>query len=224
MPFSHSSADTVSARAQVGGEHDTGGAWGRVAVNPGGHGTPVHSTLQMWVAPEGERPPELPTVTLQNGLELFESHLSLWGGEIERMGAGRWTYVRYPSDRPQRCEIDKQRLTREFGDLYGAKQRLLIPRETSDAWFAPADSTESPPGAPEPPVSPVGGAEPPVSPVGGAEPPVTPVGGAVAAGATPPAGLVADLAQLAQLRDAGSLSDAEFAAAKARLLGQSPPA
>jgi hypothetical protein len=35
--------------------------------------------------------------------------------------------------------------------------------------------------------------------------------------------LVAELAKLAQLRQAGSLSDTEFAAAKARLLGQSPP-
>jgi hypothetical protein len=96
VPFLHSKADAVSARAQVGSEHDTGGAWGRVAVNPGGHGSPVHATLQMWVAPEGEqRPSELRTVTLQNGQTLFESHLSVWGGEIERMGAGRWTYVRY---------------------------------------------------------------------------------------------------------------------------------
>jgi hypothetical protein len=88
-----------------------------MAVNPGGHGTPIHATLQMWIAPEGERPPELRTVTLQNGLTLF----------------------------------------------------------------APAGP------------------------------------------ATAPAGLVADLAELARLREAGSLSDTEFAAAKARLLGQSPP-
>jgi hypothetical protein len=107
-----------------------------VAVNPGGHGSPVHATLPTWVAPDGEQPPELwhsltrqpTTVTLQDGQTLFESHLSLWGGEIERIGAGRWTCVRYQSDRPQRCKIDEQRLTREFGDLYGGKQRLLIPR------------------------------------------------------------------------------------------------
>jgi hypothetical protein len=102
----------MSARAQVGSEHDTGGAWGRAAVNPGGHGSPVHATLQMWVAPEAEQPPQLRTVTLENGMTLFESHLSLWGGEIERMGAGRWTHVHYRADQPQRCEIDKDRLTR----------------------------------------------------------------------------------------------------------------
>jgi hypothetical protein len=106
MPFLHSKTDAVSARAQVGSEHDTGGAWGRAAVNPGGHGSPVHATLQMWVAPEGERP-DLPTVTLENGMTLFESHLSLWGGEIERMGAGRWTYVRYRADQPQRVRSTK---------------------------------------------------------------------------------------------------------------------
>ena len=208
MPFLHSRTDAVSARAQVGSEHDTGGAWGRMAVNPGGHGTPVHTTLQMWVAPDGQQPAELPTVTLQNGLTLFESDLSLWGGEIERMGAGRWTYVRYHSDQPQRCEIDEQRLKREFGDLYGGKQRLLIPKETSDSWFtSPAGAT----------------AQPPASAAGDAEPPGSPPGDAVAPAETPPAGLVADLAQLAHLRDVGSLTDTEFAAAKARLLGQSPP-
>jgi hypothetical protein len=205
MPFLHSRTETRSARAQVGSEHDTGGAWGRMAVNPGGHGTPVHATLQMWVAPEGEQPPELRTVTLQNGLTLFESHLSLWGGEIERMGTGRWTYVRYPPDRPERREIDEPRLKRQFGDLYGGKQRLLIPKETSDGWFATA--------VPEPSASAAGVLEPAASPADDA----------VTAAETPPEGLVADLAQLAQLRDAGSLSDTEFATAKARLLGQSPP-
>jgi hypothetical protein len=212
-----------------------------MAVNPGGHGTPVHATLQMWVAPDGQQPAELPTVTLQNGLTLFESHLSLWGGEIERMGAGRWTYVRYHSDQPQRCEIDEQRLKREFGDLYGGKQRLLIPKETSDSWFAsPARATAQPPASAagataQPPASAAGAtaqprasaagatAQPPASAAGDAEPPGSPPGDAVAPAETPLAGLVADLAQLAHLRDVGSLTDTEFAAAKVRLLGQSPP-
>jgi hypothetical protein len=220
MPFLHSKAGAVSARAQVGSEHDTGGAWGRAAVNPGGHGSPVHATLQMWVAPEGEQPPELRTVTLENGMTLFESHLSLWGGEIERMGAGRWTYVHYRSDQPQRCEIDKDRLTREFGELYGGKQRLLIPRETSDGWFADPAAAEPPaalPAAvPEPSAAlPAAAPEPSAAAAAAAD--------AVTVAEAPPEGLVAELAQLAQLRDAGSLSEAEFAAAKARLLGQSPP-
>jgi hypothetical protein len=41
--------------------------------------------------------------------------------------------------------------------------------------------------------------------------------------AAEPDGLVADLSRLADLRAAGTLSDAEFAAAKARLLGQGKP-
>lgn len=146
-------------------------------------------------------------MTLENGMTLFESHLSLWGGEIERMGAGRWTYVHYRADQPQRCEIDKDRLTREFGELYGGKQRLLIPRETSDGWFAD-------PGAAEPSAA---------LPAAAPEPSAAPAADAVTVAEVPPEGLVAELAQLAQLRDAGSLSEAEFAAAKARLLGQSPP-
>jgi hypothetical protein len=210
MPFLHSKTDAVSARAQVGSEHDTGGVWGRAAVNPGGHGSPVHATLQMWVAPDGEQPPELRTVTLENGMTLFESHLSLWGGEIERMGAGRWTYVHYRADQPQRCEIDKDRLTREFGELYGGKQRLLIPRETSEGWFAAP--------AAEPSVSADADAV-----TAGETTVATPSASPATDAGTPPEGLVADLAQLAQLRQAGSLSDTEFAAAKARLLGQSPP-
>src|ERR1700679_1316193 len=178
MPFLHSKAGDVSARAQVGSEHDTGGAWGRAAVNPGGHGGPVHAPLQMWVAPEGEKPPELRTVTLENGITLFESHLSLWGGEIERMGAGRWTYVHYRADQPQRCEIDKDRLSREFGELYGGKQRLLIPRETSDGWFAD-------PAATEPSVSPTADAVT-AAETAAAKPSASPATDAGTAAGTPP--------------------------------------
>ena len=162
---------------------------------------------------EGEqRPPELRTVTLQNGETLFESHLSLLGRRDRadgRRAAGPTSATKL--DRPQRCEIDEERLTREFGDLYGGKQRLLIPRETSDGWFAARGH------APSRPLRPVlrsrrrpGGAEPSAA-------------DAASTADASPEGSAAELAQLAQLRDAGSLSVQEFAAAKARLLGQSPP-
>ena len=147
MVFHHSSKGSVSARAQIAVEHDTGGVWGRVSVNPGGHGSPVHATMQMWVDPEGGQLPDARTVVLSTGLTLFESHLSAWGGTIERLGAGRWTYVRYDPDHPDRCEIDEERLAKEFGPLYDGKQRLLIPKEASDEWFkstAPAGEAPTP--------------------------------------------------------------------------------
>jgi hypothetical protein len=141
--------------------------------------------------------PDLRTVVLSTGLTLFESHVSLWGDDIQRMGSGRWTYVRYNPDQPEHCEIDKDRLATEFGLLYNGKQRILIPKEASDEWFK---STGTGPDAPQPPA-----ASPPRET------------------ASAPEGLVADLSRLADLRAAGTLSDAEFTEAKARVLGQPKP-
>lgn len=150
--------------------------------------------MQMWVAPEAGRAPDLRTVVLSTGLTLFESHVSLWGGDIQRMGAGRWTYVRYDPDHPERCEIDDERLAKEFGSLDNGKQRILIPKEVSGEWFkqtATAADTPTPPKLP-----------------------------ATHEAALAADGLVADLSRLADLHAAGTLSDAEFAEAKARVLGQ----
>jgi Short C-terminal domain len=51
--------------------------------------------------------------------------------------------------------------------------------------------------------------------LGGTAPPVTPA----APGSAPPASVADELAKLVQLRDSGALTDEEFAAQKAKLLG-----
>ena len=149
-----------------------------MAVNPGGSGTAHHTTFQLLVTPE-------------NGEQRFKSQMSVWGGDAERLQPGRWTYVRYSPGKPERCELDKDRLANEFEPLYNGKHRVMVPKEISGEWATNAASVADAPAQPEP--------------------------------ASEPDDLVGDLSQLTDLHAAGALSDAEFAAAKARLLGQSKP-
>jgi len=165
---------SVSARAQLGEFHDSL----KGAVNPGGSGTAHHTTFHLRIAPE-------------NGDPQLESEISVWGGDAERLQPGRWTYVLYDPDKPDRCDLDKDRLAKEFDPLYNGKHRVMVPKEVSDEWFKNTATLAGAPASPEP--------------------------------ASEPDGLVADLSRLADLRAAGTLSDAEFEAAKARLLGQGKP-
>jgi hypothetical protein len=72
---------------------------------------------------------------------------------------------------------------------FGGRHRVMVPKDVGDGWFVSLAPAGAAPAAPEP------------------------------APASEPDGLVAGLTQLADLHSAGTLSDAEFAAAKARLLG-----
>ncbi len=81
-------------------------------------------------------------------------------------------------------------------------QELILGNHPSQQQAAPP-----PPSYAYNPPPPVAAAPPPPPPIASAPPP-------------PPSDLVAKLRELAELRDAGVLDDAEFAAAKAQVLGQ----
>ena len=100
-----------------------------------------------------------------------------------------------------------ERFWRQFG-VNPAGQQLLTP--------AGPGPGAGPPAPPSPPVP------PPVQPAPPASPPVTAAGPppAVAADET---SWISQLQRLAQLRDQGVLSDAQYQAAKRRVLEQKPP-
>jgi hypothetical protein len=59
--------------------------------------------------------------------------MSVWGKDADRLHAGRWTYVLYDPDRPDSCDLDKDRLAKEFGpDRHG--HPVMVPQDVSDAW------------------------------------------------------------------------------------------
>lgn len=171
-----SSKRSVSARAQLTTHRDLVGA----SIRRDGidQSSSLHTTLQLRVTPE-------------NGEPEFESQMSVWGNDANHLQPGRWTYVRYDPDHPDRCDLDKDRLAKEFDPLYDGRHRVMVPKDVSDAWFKSTATVADAPAPPEP--------------------------------ASQPDGLVADLTRLGDLRAAGTLSDAEFAEAKARLLGQGKP-
>jgi hypothetical protein len=165
-------------------------------------------------------------VVPDNGKPEFESRVSIWGetqsGRLEQGNwAYPWTYVLYDPDKPDECEIDTDRLAKEFGSIEKGEQRVTIPRPQPPVQASPrreiaeqiqatmADlslSTEqkrvrilellSAIRAPAP------------NPFGGGQP--------VAAAAA--SGVAADVdavAKLAALRDRGAFTDAEFQALEA---------
>jgi hypothetical protein len=128
-------------------------------------------------------------VVPDDGQAEFASAMSVWGTDADHLRAARWTYVTYDPDKPEECHLDTDRVTSEFGE-YGGRHRVMVPKDVGDGWYRS------------------------LAPAGAADPaPPEP------AAAAAPDGLVAGLAQLADLHTAGTLSDAEFAQAKARLLG-----
>lgn len=176
MGFLHSkSKGSISARAQLTTHHDlsSGVSNDGVAVLSSGH-----TTFRMRVTPDRGEPE-------------FESQLSAWGGDANHLQSGRWTYVRYDPERPDRCDLDKDRLAKEFEPLYNGRHRVIVPKDVSDGWFKSTGAVADAPAPPEP--------------------------------AATSDSLVTDLSRLAELRAAGTLSDAEFAEAKARLLQQGKP-
>jgi Short C-terminal domain len=163
------SKGTVSARAQLTTFHDSKLLAG--SVNPGGSNKSLHSTFVMRVTPEG------------GGAE-FESHMSVWGNDADHLQPGRWTYVRYNPDKPDRCDLDKDRLEKEFGSEF-RKHPVMVPREVSGEWSngqtagAAASRPQTPPAKPD---------------------------------------VTDQLTKLADLRDRGALTQAEFEDQKAKLL------
>ena len=139
--------------------------------------TVLHETCHLRVVPD-------------NGQPEFEAQLSLWGKGVDpSLKFGKWTYVRYDPDIPDRCDMDKERLAREFGYLHNG-QPVVVPTDVSDFWFKDSASSD----VPAPPKS-----------------------------ALTPEGMVGYLAHLEDLHSAGTLTDTELAAAKARLPAPGQP-
>jgi hypothetical protein len=110
---------SASAKAQFVSIHD-----GLVSKTSLGHQGGVtatsvgHETCRLRVTPEDGQPE-------------FESELSLWGSAANDVNytAGRWTYVLYDPDKPDRCEIDRDRLAKEFGLRPDGGKPHMIPRD-----------------------------------------------------------------------------------------------
>jgi len=67
-----------------------------------------------------------------DGQSEFESRLSIWGretsGGLERgMKYYPWTYVRYDPSAPDECELDTDRLEKEFGRAFKGHERVTMP-------------------------------------------------------------------------------------------------
>jgi Short C-terminal domain len=154
-------------------------------------GATLHSTLRLRVTPD-------------DGSSVFESGASAWGGDEEHLEEGHETYVRYDPEDREVCDIDRDRLEHEFGRI-GHKRRSSIPSWVSDEREAEqrgrADGTLKP-GEKYDPLAHALVWSP-------EDPPAAPPGNDV----------VTSLKDLAEMHASGTLSDAEFAAAKARLLG-----
>jgi hypothetical protein len=202
------SKGTVSARAQLTTFHDSKLLAG--SVNPGGSNKSLHSTFVMRVTPE------------DGGAE-FESQMSVWGNDADHLQPGRWTYVRYNPDKPDHCDLDKDRLEKEFGSDF-RKHPVMVPREVSGGW------ANGQPGSDSPPARDATQSRQDKLMALASDPAAMQQfiqeqrAGAAAAQpqAPPPQPDVTDqLTKLADLRDRGALTQAEFEDQKAKLLAGS---
>jgi hypothetical protein len=64
----------------------------------------------------------------------FESTIRMWaGGELNRLPPpGRQTYVLFDPEHPEHCEIDHDRLLKEFGPRYDGKPNIAIPQRPTE--------------------------------------------------------------------------------------------
>ena len=185
MGFLHSKR-TAAGRAQVLTAHGlqvssgTGFEWQN----------PIHtaaSRIRVRVTPDDAGPQ-------------FESGARAWGGDEEHLVEGHWTYVLYDPEHPGQCDIDGDRLMKEFGPGKGKKRRTSIPQ-----WWA-KEKFEGVVQDPEQIVV--------VSNPGSQHP---------AESGTGSGDVVTGLKDLAQLHASRALSDVEFAEAKSRLLAEGRP-
>jgi hypothetical protein len=176
--------ETVSARAYVLDVHESHLLRGFSTNDPyqQASGKSEHTKFQMRITPP------------DNGPE-FESEASVWG-EVGMLRSGRMTYVRYTPEDPSHCDIDIDRLAKEFGPRDEGKRRMTIPPDR-----ARGRGTE-------------GSSGPRIENRSGVSLPF------LQQPATASDGLATELTRLAELHASGALTDAEFATAKSQLLAQ----
>jgi hypothetical protein len=202
------SKGTVSARAQLTTFHDSKLLAG--SVNPGGSNKSLHSTFVMRVTPE------------DGGAE-FESHMSVWGNDADHLQPGRWTYVRYDPNKPDHCDLDKDRLQKEFGSEF-SKHPVMAPREVGGEWSGgPAASAGQPAaGATQSRQEKLMAlAGDPAAMQQFIQNQRAAAGAAQPAAASTQPDVTDQLTKLADLRDRGALTQAEFDAEKAKVLAGS---
>jgi Short C-terminal domain len=179
----------TSALARFGGSHDS--KWLRGSAGPGMPSHAMESKVQVHVMPDGQ--PE------------FASEIRAWGKDVDRIRPGDQTYVLYDPEDPGHCEIDHDRLRKEFGTGNNGKDLVAIPtRGTSDRRAAYLGAMES-----------MGAS---ATPEDRRTALIEAMGGRAAAPAPATADVAASLAKLGELHANGTLTDAEFAQAKAQLL------
>ena len=152
-----------------------------------GGGTPFRKTLHSKIRVE---------VSPDDGGPDFESAASAWGGDEQDLDVRNWTYVRYDPRQPAECELDGDRLEKEFGRSDG-KRRTTVPRQVAHTWTKQKREEQRAEAA---------GSAPIAEAAHNAE--SAPGSDAVVAG----------LRDLVQMHAAGGLTDAEFAEAKSGLL------
>jgi hypothetical protein len=188
---------SASAKAQVLGEHDGLNQKWSPAMGGITESSSLHMTCKLRVVPDDGRPE-------------FESQLSLWGNSANYyLTEGRWTYVRYNPDKPDKCDLDVDRIVKEFGrnDRTGM-QAVMIPTNVSDAWGLGTGSVGAGPGTPSSFVPPSMTRD------------FKAKTGAPASNAGSKSDVADELTKLADLLGRGLLSQAEFDAQKAKLLDQ----
>jgi hypothetical protein len=179
------------------------------SVNPGGSGKSLHSVFVMRVTPE-------------NGEAEFESQMSVWGNDADRLQAGRWTYILYNPEKPDTCDLDKDRLAKEFGaDRHG--HPVMVPRDVSSGWSHSGSGGSA---ATSPPASEAKEDRMARMMALASDPAARQkLMQEQTAASAPPAparpDITEQLSKLADLRDRGVLTEAEFAAEKAKLLAAS---
>jgi hypothetical protein len=213
--FRHSKGKrTTSALARFGTYEDS--KWLKGSASPGGPDKAYASKVEVRVAPDGQ--PE------------FDSEIRVWGGDVQRIQSGRQTYVLYDPEDPEHCDIDRDRLTKEFGPAPNGKHRVDIPLKGTEeeveyrrvARAARRDklvAKRAEQGLDPVPVRSKTAPGPEIK-LGGTSLEDMMALVAQAGGNAPAPDPAERLGKLADLRDRGVLTEAEFAAQKAKILGE----
>jgi len=220
---------TNSALARV--EDVDRSMWTADSSVSGGSGRSLEAKVRLRVMPEGQ--PE------------FDSEARVWGMDaVQQLAPGRDTYVLYDPEHPSRCDIDRDRLRNEFGPGRTGKDRVVILTDAQAQFEDKLTSREKDPGAyaehRQEMLDRAAAAKAHAQAIteaaqagdfteverlkallatGAATAPARPV--SVRPDATRPEDSLERLQKLADLHDRGALTDAEFAAEKAKILDQS---
>jgi Short C-terminal domain len=182
---------------------------------------------------------------MPEGQQGFDSEARVWGMDaVQQLAPGRDTYVLYDPEHPSHCDIDRDRLRNEFGPGRTGKDRVVISTDAQAQFEQQLTARERNPGAyaddRRAMMDRAAAAKAHAQAItealqagdfteverlkallaaGG--PSASSGPGSVHPGAAGPEDPLERLQKLADLHDRGALTDAEFAAEKAKILNQS---